>query len=243
MGESRIITVANQKGGAGKSTLCMLLATYLSYHYGIKVNSIIDTDPQQSIFNKRKGELKDMDLKEPPRFDVVTYDLTKIKQIPTFVKYLRNQQNTYIIDTPGTMKNDGTISFLALSDFILCPFDFDYLTLSSTAQFLKYWENFKVMMKEETGYTVNTEVILVPCHKPKNVGKQHEIELWEAVKSNFEKLYKVTPEIPELSCIRRVTTINIRKDQLEGAGDALNRIAEIIYNPNANNENSEEQDG
>ena len=44
--KNKIIVFANQKGGVGKSTLCILLADYLAYWK--KDVCIIDTDLQQS---------------------------------------------------------------------------------------------------------------------------------------------------------------------------------------------------
>lgn len=43
----KIITVANQKGGVGKSTMTALLALRLKDKYKV---CILDTDPQQSLF-------------------------------------------------------------------------------------------------------------------------------------------------------------------------------------------------
>lgn len=52
MGESKIIVVANQKGGVGKSSICMSLANYLTRELKFRVGGIIDTDPQLSVFSR-----------------------------------------------------------------------------------------------------------------------------------------------------------------------------------------------
>lgn len=57
---SDIITVAfsNQKGGVGKSTQTVLVASYLYYEMGVKV-AIMDCDsPQHSLMGERDRELK-----------------------------------------------------------------------------------------------------------------------------------------------------------------------------------------
>ena len=51
---NKIIVFANQKGGVGKSTLCILLANYLSYWK--KDVCIIDTDLQQSASLQREQD-------------------------------------------------------------------------------------------------------------------------------------------------------------------------------------------
>ena len=52
--KNKIIVFANQKGGVGKSTLCILLANYLTYWK--KDVCIIDTDIQQSATLQREQD-------------------------------------------------------------------------------------------------------------------------------------------------------------------------------------------
>ena len=51
-----IVTFANQKGGVGKTTLCVTFANYLVAK-GVNV-IVVDTDLQQSIFKNRKADIK-----------------------------------------------------------------------------------------------------------------------------------------------------------------------------------------
>ena len=51
---NKVIVFANQKGGVGKSTLCILLADYLAYWK--KDVCIIDTDLQQSATLQREQD-------------------------------------------------------------------------------------------------------------------------------------------------------------------------------------------
>lgn len=241
MGESRIIVTANQKGGVGKSTLAMLLANYLSEQMGVQVGAIVDTDFQSSIIEKRKEDLKTFQgTEQTPNYQVVSYNLANHQQIPAFVRQLRQTNLTYIIDTPGMINANGVFAFVALADYIVCPFDYDSLTLSSTTQFLKFWDNFKATARKETGYEVKTTMILTPCMKPKKVGNKTETEVWELVKDQFASLYHVSPEIPDSAVIRRVDTMSITPAQLRVAGDCLYSIANIIFNPNTTEDNGKQ---
>ena len=56
---NKIIAFANQKGGCGKSTLCLLLANYLAWKK--KSVCIIDTDIQQSLVLQRKDDEEFLD--------------------------------------------------------------------------------------------------------------------------------------------------------------------------------------
>ena len=243
MGESRIIVVSNQKGGAGKSTLCMLLANFLTKAIHLPVGAIIDTDFQQSIVKKRDEDLKRYkgSTMVPP-FQVVSYSLKNNTQIPAFINQLRSTGYTYIIDTPGSLNENGVFSFLALADYIICPFDYSELSLTSTTQFLMYWHNLKDEAKTKTDFEITTDMILVPCQKPKSVGTDQEKELWGKVKAKFEELYHVAPEIPNSSDIRRADTMDITPGQMKAAGDALNYIANLIYNPNNYNKDDEQDE-
>ena len=58
MSDTIVVAFSNQKGGVGKSTLTVLLASYLYYEKGIKV-AIMDCDsPQHSLVGERNRELK-----------------------------------------------------------------------------------------------------------------------------------------------------------------------------------------
>ncbi len=58
------IAVCNQKGGVGKSTFTVLLASYL--HYTLQRDVlVVDCDyPQWSIYNQRSRELEILDLSD-----------------------------------------------------------------------------------------------------------------------------------------------------------------------------------
>ena len=69
---NRKIVFANQKGGVGKSTLCILFANYLAWKK--QQVCVIDTDLQKTIKMQRK---KDMDLYptlDPP-YEVQDFDV------------------------------------------------------------------------------------------------------------------------------------------------------------------------
>ncbi len=241
MGDSKIIVVCNQKGGAGKSTLCMLLANFLVKEFHLPVGAIIDTDFQQSIVKKREEDrriFKGTVITDP--YQVVSYSLTNNVQIPAFINQLRQAGLTYIIDTPGSLNDNGVFAFLALADYIICPFNYLVLTLNSTTEFLKYWHNLKEEALQRTDWEINTKVILVPCLKLATMGTADEKVIWNEIREHFEKLYYVAPEIPYSTAVGRTNTMVITPEQLKAAGDALNYIANVIYNPNTDNDENEE---
>jgi len=124
-----IILIGNQKGGAGKSTLSMVLANYLTVVRKRKV-TILDMDYQQSIAAKAE---KSRVLENAPLYDVVPTDL---KQFPVLLQVIRQKpEDIAILDMPGKMDDDGLIPAIAAADLVLCPFAYDEMTVDSTVLF------------------------------------------------------------------------------------------------------------
>lgn len=247
MGETKIIIVANQKGGAGKSTLCMLLGNFLHYEEGFSFGGIIDTDFQKSIVKKRESDLRQLaGTKSNERlltpYQVVSYQLSNSGNIPEFIRQLKaTQKDAFIIDTPGSLNSTGIVTLLMLADIILCPFDYDELTLTSTLQFLQTLQNIRLRTKNETGFDLPGRIILVPCRSPKNSGTREEVKNWREIRSKLSETYDIVTEIPQSQEIKlRCNTIELSKIQKRTAGTTLYEIFNLIFNPN--NDTNEQQD-
>lgn len=124
-----VILIGNQKGGAGKSTLTLLLANYLTTLRGRRV-TVLDMDYQQSIATKAaKAEI----LENEPLYEVIPSDL---KHFPMLLKVLgKNHGEIVLIDLPGKMDDDGLIPVFLSGDVILCPFNYDEFSVDSTLLF------------------------------------------------------------------------------------------------------------
>lgn len=124
-----VILIGNQKGGAGKSTLTLLLANYLTDAHKRKV-TVLDMDYQQSVAAKYE---KAMGLDNDPPYEVIPADLT---HFPMLLEVLtRNPDETVLIDLPGKMDDDGLIPVILSGDLILCPFNYDEFSVDSTLLF------------------------------------------------------------------------------------------------------------
>ena len=116
---AKIITVAHQKGGVGKSTLALNLA--ICFEDQLKV-ALVDTDLQGSI----------SDLKEDlPRLNIISEDhFDNIRSL---------DYDLIIIDTPPYLSNRLPELF-QISDYILIPTKagfFDVMAIRSTLQLVK----------------------------------------------------------------------------------------------------------
>ena len=53
---------------------------------------------------------------------------------------LRTLPRTTIIDTPGSLTQEGMLQLLINADYIICPYHYDLNTIDSTRAFLLYNE-------------------------------------------------------------------------------------------------------
>lgn len=122
-----IILFANQKGGAGKSTLTLLLANYLT-HLRHRALTVIDMDYQQSL-SALSG--KSPPGTEPP-YEIVPAELP---QFPDLLKIIRRDDGMTLVDLPGKMDDDGLIPVFGAADLVICPVAYDRFSVDSTLLF------------------------------------------------------------------------------------------------------------
>lgn len=117
----KIITLASQKGGTGKSTLCLCLYySFMKYSENMKI-AIVDTDPQQSITNLINIKKLDIDI-------FTNFDIEKL-----------TPYSIVIVDTPPRLSTENS-EIYKQSDLILVPSKtglFDVLSTIQTIQTIK----------------------------------------------------------------------------------------------------------
>ena len=94
-----IVTFANQKGGVGKTTLCITFANYLVTK-GVKV-VVIDCDFQHSIMKCRKADIRKYGEQEMP-YEVWAYEANDKAMMTSLMEKLHNDPEIDIVlmDTP-----------------------------------------------------------------------------------------------------------------------------------------------
>lgn len=103
-----VIAVSNPKGGAGKSTTTLLLATYIAQH-GASV-SVLDADPNQPI----------MDWKTNGQSKTAVQVVGGVRE-SNLMEYLDEQQQQFVfIDLEGTASLLVSRS-IAMADFVIVP--------------------------------------------------------------------------------------------------------------------------
>ncbi|BDW77601.1 hypothetical protein BFINE_33960 [Bacteroides finegoldii DSM 17565] len=94
-----IVTFANQKGGVGKTTLCVTFANYLVTK-GVRV-AVIDCDFQHSIVKCRKADIRKYGEEHTP-YDVLSYEANDKKAMTDLMEKLHNDPSIDVVlmDSP-----------------------------------------------------------------------------------------------------------------------------------------------
>ena len=149
--KKKILNVAfsTQKGGAGKTTLTVLVASYLHYVKGYNV-AVIDCDfPQHSIADMRKRDLQ-MTM-EDNHYKLMAYEQFSSLGKKAYVIVESSPENAMedakavieemnpdfvFFDLPGTINNPEVVKTLSFMDYIIAPISADQLVLESTLQYV-----------------------------------------------------------------------------------------------------------
>ena len=197
-----IVTFANQKGGVGKTSLCVTFANYLVMK-GVRV-VIIDCDFQHSILKCRKADLKHYGEEQIP-YEVWSQEPDSSEAMITLVEKLHNDPgiDVVLMDSPGSLKADGLVPMFVNSDIIAVPFHYDLVTVPSTASFLMFLDR----LRKAVGSRMKARLFIIPNLHDNRVGKRTELLLWDNTRDTFSNYGCVTSKIPRRADLQRFSTI------------------------------------
>jgi cellulose biosynthesis protein BcsQ len=149
--EPLFISFSTQKGGVGKSTFTVLVASYLHYLKGLNV-AVMDCDyPQCSVYEMRKREIRQLETnlhyqsKAIALFDSLgkqTYSIVCAKPEEAIDKareFLADEPTDYDVvffDLPGTINNEGVVSTFMAMDYVFVPMAPSRMSMESTLSFI-----------------------------------------------------------------------------------------------------------
>ena len=139
-----VVSFFSAKGGTGKTTFNMSMASFLKYHLG-KAVIMLDADtPEYNLYNSRVRELdykrKNGGIDESALYPVwKVLDVTPegIESLAGKLDALRGSVDYVLIDFPGSCVKDDAIWTFArkgVLDLVVIPVDMDPMVLASALQ-------------------------------------------------------------------------------------------------------------
>lgn len=215
-----IISFANQKGGVGKTTLCTTFANFL-VEKGERL-LVLDCDSQQSISEKRKVD----EHKYPNTqfgYNVQSFNIGAADNVSKLMHHLKEKEGIILVDTPGHLSQQGLLPIFVNSDFIVCPYQYEATSISSTITFLKFFKELKVRVSNMV-----TDLLLVVNCYDKRFGKKAELELWKQTDKAFSNYGKLLPPIAIKADMKRYNTVSLMDGQLDTIRDCYNQLFDCI---------------
>lgn len=123
-----VLAFATQKGGMGKTTLSVLVASWLHYKRSIKV-ALLDVDGSQlSVYNQRLSEHEHFDEELANRFDEQAVEPYQILSgnpgdVPLLLQQLPDDIQLVLIDMPGSIDVDGYETAIGKLDYLIVPME------------------------------------------------------------------------------------------------------------------------
>lgn len=240
---NKIIVFSNQKGGVGKTTLCALFANFLTFVKGVQV-FVVDGDPQIALTDHRRTDLEKLteefpgeDPEEHVGYVISQASLDNGNDTSELMMGLRGQDFTSIIDSPGSLSEEGMMPILANCDFIIVPLTYDEDTLKVTRNFMHL-----IYLLKKNYPQIKSRLIFLPNRKHFNRGTAAENELWKKSDEYFSNFGIVLSDhkIKDVKPVQNYDTVSISKAQLDYVQPAFEKIFNIIYGGQTDgNENKE----
>jgi chromosome partitioning protein len=199
------IVFGNQKGGVGKSTLCIMLANYLTL-VKKKMVVLLDMDFQKSIEERRQRDVAIFKGEAP--YEILAIDT---ETYPKYSAQLSKIDDIVIIDLPGRLDDETLIPILKEADYVICPFDYEMSVFVSTVTFAKF---IKFFDKDKP-------IFFVPNRYKSSIS----YEIKENVDAELGKLGTVTKPITDRVALKRINTFEINDEQKKVVED----IFDFIY--------------
>ena len=219
-----IVTFANQKGGVGKTTLCVTFANYLVAK-GVRV-VIIDCDFQHSILKCRKADLKKYGEELVP-YEIWAYEPDSKEAMTSLIEKLHNdpELDVVLMDSPGSLHAEGLVHMFVNSDIIVVPFHYDLVTIPSTASFLLFLDR----LRQAVGEGMNAQLFIIPNLNDNRVGKRSELILWDNTRETFSNYGYVTGKIPRRADMERFSTLAALDMQHQYVSSVYDKIYYSIF--------------
>lgn len=183
---------------------------------------VVDADPQQTYSNRRKDDLR-REKNVPYKVQSVTIKSPTSTRL--IMQELKTLPGTTIIDTPGSLTQEGMLELLMNADYIICPYYYDLNTLDSTRAF-----TLAVLRLRIANPQIKAKFIFI-CNKfDVRVGIGNEKKAWKLVDEYLMKFGILAPRIGNYVDLQRYNTINNSDNANKLTKQCFDFIYRTIYN-------------
>lgn len=200
------IIIANQKGGAGKTTHCILFSNYLVLEKKKEI-LVLDMDFQSTIKSIWDEDQENFENKQ--LYEVLDIELENSAGL---MEQLKDVDGHVIIDLPGKMDDENLVPVFNNADLVICPFAYDKKSYMATHVFAQVVRHLNP----------NLPIVFLPNRLKAGV----KYETKEQSNAELEAFGEIAPEISDKVAFQRVDTLTISSDIKE----QVNTAYDFIYN-------------
>lgn len=246
-----LISFSSQKGGSGKTTTTMAVATYMNYHFDDIKICVVDIDLQESFYKKRAEELRF--VKKLQESESTKYNSRYFKTLNRLVKdkkslypvytinfetedlisKIKDLENTFdlvLIDFPGTLDKKQITELLLILDYVFIPIYAEEKNLRSALEYEMIISKVKSLQNDSPGSSrLKNHYMYFFKYSPfQNKNEWNFLENYFK-KKNINKLneyiYDSSKIEMEVSTINPISGLTKEKDVL----NFVNEIMSILY--------------
>ena len=126
--------------------ISVLLANQLVLKHHCRL-VVLDADPQRSIVKKHEQDRERWPQLQPLYQVVPCTQLSSEKETLNLIRAMRNEDFDFIIDTPGSLTQQGLLPLMFEADAIVTPFQMEKTSVNGTTAFM----DMGIMVAKENG--------------------------------------------------------------------------------------------
>ena len=112
-----------------------------------------------------------------------------------------SQDGFVLFDAPGTIKDDGLAPMFIYADYIICPYEYEPKSLTSTRTFIMVINRLRQLNPQ-----MKAQIYFVPNKVDARMGTREEQELWREMDAEFSLCGIVAPPVGYRAQMKRVNT-------------------------------------
>ena len=116
----------------------------------------------------------------------------------------QSQDGFVLFDAPGTIKDDGLAPMFIYADYIICPYEYEPKSLTSTRTFIQVVNRLRQLNPQ-----MKAQIFFVPNKVDARMGTQEEQEQWRQMDEEFSRSGIIAPPVGYRAQMKRVNTYTV----------------------------------